>query len=103
MFPDKAIDLLSRTVAKISRNKNVLTAEDIAIEISEISIQNLELQQNYPNPFNPVTKISVDVFVDTDYEIRVYDVTGKMIKKLQKQEESHFYLDLLLEFPHTLP
>jgi len=40
------------------------------------------LNQNYPNPFNPVTIITYDVPSVSNIEIRVFDVTGRLVKGL---------------------
>jgi aminopeptidase N len=40
------------------------------------------LMQNYPNPFNPVTNIRFDVPVKSNVELKVYDVTGKLVNIL---------------------
>ena len=40
------------------------------------------LIQNYPNPFNPKTSIEFDLFIDTDVEITVYNVEGKLVKTI---------------------
>ncbi len=41
-----------------------------------------QLQQNYPNPFNPVTTIMYKVLKPGYVTLRVYDITGRMIKEL---------------------
>ena len=38
------------------------------------------LIQNYPNPFNPKTSIEFDLFIDTDVEITVYNLEGKLVQ-----------------------
>ncbi|RCK73631.1 MAG: Cell surface protein [Ignavibacteriae bacterium] len=45
------------------------------------------LYQNYPNPFNSTTTISYDVVERTDVEISVYDILGRKIKTLVKEEK----------------
>jgi aminopeptidase N len=37
------------------------------------------LGQNYPNPFNPVTKIRFDIPSRSDVELKVYDISGKLV------------------------
>jgi hypothetical protein len=49
------------------------------------------LSQNYPNPFNPSTTIQYDVPEvngSVPVEINIYDVRGRLIKKLTHQEKS---------------
>ena len=55
-----------------------------------IGIQNISgntpggysLHQNYPNPFNPSTNISFDIPKSSFVELKVYDITGKLISTL---------------------
>lgn len=40
------------------------------------------LKQNYPNPFNPVTYIRFDIPKRSNIEIKVYDITGRLVKNI---------------------
>jgi hypothetical protein len=40
------------------------------------------LEQNFPNPFNPETKINYSIPVNSDVNIKVYDIEGKEIADL---------------------
>jgi len=40
------------------------------------------LKQNYPNPFNPVTKIDFDIPLNTNVNLKIFDLTGREIKTL---------------------
>ncbi len=40
------------------------------------------LHQNHPNPFNPTTAISYDLVSNTRVSLRVYDVSGRLVKTL---------------------
>lgn len=40
------------------------------------------MHSNYPNPFNPTTTFSFDIAVETKVELSVYDVRGRLVKKL---------------------
>ncbi|HMQ70005.1 MAG TPA: T9SS type A sorting domain-containing protein [Ignavibacteria bacterium] len=44
------------------------------------------LQQNYPNPFNPVTKINFDLPNSSMVKLIVYDILGKEVMRLIKNE-----------------
>lgn len=44
------------------------------------------LMQNYPNPFNPSTKIRFAVPKTSNVTIEVFDVTGKLVRTLAKDE-----------------
>lgn len=41
-----------------------------------------KLYQNYPNPFNPTTKIDFDIPRDCYVSIKIYDVTGRVVKSI---------------------
>jgi hypothetical protein len=40
------------------------------------------LSQNYPNPFNPVTTINYQLITDSDVNLSVYDLSGKLVEIL---------------------
>jgi len=40
------------------------------------------LLQNYPNPFNPETWIPFDLAADASVSIRIYDVKGQLVRRL---------------------
>lgn len=40
------------------------------------------LKQNYPNPFNPITRISFDLPKRSFVKLTVYNILGKVVKKL---------------------
>lgn len=43
------------------------------------------LSQNFPNPFNPSTTITFDLTEDTNVKISIYDMTGRLIRRLVNQ------------------
>ena len=45
-----------------------------------------QLYQNYPNPFNPVTAITFYLQQSSHVEIRIYDVLGKEVRTLAKND-----------------
>ncbi|MBM4159151.1 MAG: T9SS type A sorting domain-containing protein, partial [Ignavibacteria bacterium] len=55
-----------------------------------ISNQNYELFQNYPNPFNSITNIKFKLksgMLNSGFaEIKIYDITGKLIKVLTSKK-----------------
>jgi len=49
------------------------------------------LGQNHPNPFNPVTTIRYDLPEDAMVNITIYDMIGRRIKTLIKNEQATGY------------
>ena len=45
------------------------------------------LYQNYPNPFNPLTTIRYDIPANNFVTLGIYDMMGKMIKRLVSQKQ----------------
>ncbi len=77
--------------------KSVLNYFDFEVELTAISPQEIvstyRLDQNYPNPFNPSTRIRIEIPQDDFVELSVYDLQGKKIQELIKQQlsaGSHF-------------
>jgi hypothetical protein len=55
-------------------------------------IESFELEQNYPNPFNPVTTITYRIPVAAKIDLKLYDVTGQLVKTLvSKQQKAAKY------------
>ena len=40
------------------------------------------LSQNYPNPFNPQTTMDFDLPNDSEVNIRIYNITGELVKEM---------------------
>jgi hypothetical protein len=49
---------------------------------TQLKPQKFELLANYPNPFNPETWIPYKLAKDSNVVIRIYDVSGCLIRKL---------------------
>ncbi len=60
-----------------------------ATAISEPSkiIKGYNLAGNYPNPFNPATTISYTIPATGFVQLNVYDVTGKFVRTLVKEQQ----------------
>jgi hypothetical protein len=46
-----------------------------------------KLMQNYPNPFNPATQISFYLPLDLKVSVKIYDITGRLVKTLINNEQ----------------
>jgi len=66
------------TVSGTDKNGNVGSSSK-TILIQKI---NNGLLQNYPNPFNPETWIPYQLKDDSDVTIRIYDISGSMVREL---------------------
>ena len=51
-------------------------------EDNETGITSFALLPNYPNPFNPSTTIPFAVPRETDVAISIFDISGRLIKRL---------------------
>jgi len=49
------------------------------------------LYQNYPNPFNPATTIAYNIPANATVNITIYDMIGRRIKTLIKNEQATGY------------
>lgn len=67
----KRVDMKIGTTISIDYSKNILNIPE-----------EFQLYQNYPNPFNPKTTIRYDVKQRDHVHLTVYDITGRVVKKL---------------------
>ncbi|MGH7599339.1 MAG: M4 family metallopeptidase [bacterium] len=61
----------------LARNSNALSA-------AETLPESFELKQNYPNPFNPTTTIAFSLPQEGDVSIKIYDISGSLVRALVK-------------------
>lgn len=76
------LDTLLSNVYLITLKSTTIGIQQIGTEIPEKFI----LYHNYPNPFNPGTVISFDVAKSSFIKIKVYDISGREVETLVKQE-----------------
>jgi len=75
----------SMTAAPLSGGIVYLDVE----ETKTISIPNkLELLNAYPNPFNPITTLTYGLNIDSNVNIAIYDISGKLINTLVNTEQT---------------
>ena len=68
------------TYALFDHNYNLLDEKDSVVNRVYIP-EKFSLKQNYPNPFNPKTTIRFSLPKDSNVELFVYDVNGKIVKE----------------------
>ena len=49
---------------------------------------NFQLNQNYPNPFNPFTTIEYQIPRSGKVQLKIYDITGRLIKNIERYHDS---------------
>ena len=59
----------------------------VSIEHDRVIVpSDFELHPNYPNPFNPSTTFSFTLPLDKRVSVRIYDVTGRLVRTLVNDE-----------------
>ncbi len=58
-----------------------------AVQNKKLVPQDMTLHQNYPNPFNPTTTIRYELPVAANVELSVYDILGRVVKKLVDEHQ----------------
>lgn len=75
-------DVVYFRVKQIIKNGSVVYSSQI--KVGQGDLEEFIIGQNYPNPFNPKTQISIEVLVDSDFNIVVYNLEGKRISVLHE-------------------
>ena len=68
-----------------------IIVENISNDIYGIYPNYFSLHQNYPNPFNPTTTIKYELPIDAFVNIKIYDLTGRLVKTLINRKQSAGY------------
>ncbi|NOS85072.1 MAG: T9SS type A sorting domain-containing protein [Ignavibacteria bacterium] len=69
----------------------LVASRNALIGITTISYEvpeRFELTQNYPNPFNPTTRFKFSLPKESDVQIVVFDIMGRVVKVLAKEKYS---------------
>jgi len=75
-------------VADSKRGYNILPSQQL--HLKAVPKQTVVLQ-NYPNPFNPETWIPYNLANDAEVVIKIYNVSGKMVRSLDLGQKSAGY------------
>lgn len=82
-------DILNHTSQDSNANGIPDECEDFSTDAAAGPVSSYALYQNVPNPFNPSTTIRYDVPVGGGHvRIRVFDVTGRLVRTLVNRFES---------------
>lgn len=79
-FFDQDNDIVLKTATTTSGTVGIVANSN---EIPQV----YSLGQNYPNPFNPVTKINFDLPKKSNVQLRVYDLTGRLVEEIFSGEK----------------
>jgi len=63
----------------------VLSSNGVTVDVVDERIvlpDDYRLDANYPNPFNPTTTISFTLPLDKSVSVKVYDISGRLVKSL---------------------
>ena len=86
---------VSITDLKLNDNDPIAMATDMTIHhVLGIDGQlplTFELHQNYPNPFNPITTLRYDLPEESFVNIKIYDITGRIVKNLVRENKTAGY------------
>ncbi|NQV30547.1 MAG: T9SS type A sorting domain-containing protein, partial [Candidatus Marinimicrobia bacterium] len=66
---------------------NLLSLDDDQI----VEVDNFKLYQNYPNPFNPVTTIRYELPIRSEVELKIYDISGRLVTTLVSESQGSGY------------
>ena len=76
-------------------NGNENVGDSYGIKVTSDIPEAISLIQNYPNPFNPGTVIPFNLNTQTRVQVKVYDITGRLVTTLIDEERpAGFYRDV---------
>jgi len=65
------------------KNQNKIIKVVIPAKLAQTIPTEFRLRQNFPNPFNPETWIPYDFAQDASVSIRIYNVSGQLVRELE--------------------
>ncbi len=87
-----SITVLRSYVSELKQFYNsCYTSTPIGIINQSGIVQNFSLKQNYPNPFNPLTIIKYDIPHESNVSIRVFDIIGREVFKINEHKKAGSY------------
>ena len=97
-YPDSRSAIAAHDL--IGDNKNKAKKSGNAFAVTEKSDENdapnnYELLGNYPNPFNPSTTINYALPVQSNVEINIFDIMGRLIRTFELNGQSAGYQNVL--------
>jgi hypothetical protein len=83
-----AADVLYYYLNQVDLDGSSARSSVLEIVVSEAIVlpTGMALLQNYPNPFNPETTITFDVSAESVVTLRIYDLTGQVVRTLVSGE-----------------
>ena len=70
-------------------NKDGSEVYSDVVKVGQGNIEDIIVGQNYPNPFNPTTSIEFELLLDSDVDIKVFNLEGKEVAQLHKGFLTH--------------
>ena len=79
---DNGNDVIYYRVKQVNYDGGVTYSS--SVKVGQGMIQPFVVEQNYPNPFNPKTSIMVNLVMDSQLEVTIYNLEGREITRLFK-------------------
>ncbi len=80
-------------LSSVDSDGKVNVAGVVPVDLTSATPHQFALDAAYPNPFNPETTIPYRLAIDTQVDLRVYDILGKPVATLvngEKQSAGHY-------------
>ncbi len=81
----------------LRKDNTIAASKAISIEVGKglLLPEKFVLYRNYPNPFNPTTFINYELPKETFVNITIYDITGRIVRKLVNEKQNAGYKSVL--------